>query len=93
MHSIRQVVIPPASRLFSSQALPSSWIALGNLKKENNPNIVKISRGEVVDIYKKTPSGEILKSVEHRFASVPEHAINIEKASPQALKKLGVNPQ
>lgn len=85
--------MPSVSRRFSSQALPSSWLKLASLKKEHSPNIVKVNREEVVDVYKKDPSGKILKSVEHRFASVPEHAVDIEAVPPQVLEQLGINHQ
>ena len=83
--------MPSISRRFSSQSPPSSWLNLASLKKTNLPNTVEVNRGEVVDIYKKAPSGKVLKSVEHRFASVPEHVVDIKTVPPQVLEKLGIN--
>jgi|SaaInlStandDraft_7_1057024.scaffolds.fasta_scaffold13922_3 hypothetical protein len=72
-----------------SFSIPQQWKGLArfkNPKVENN--IVEKENGEVLEIYKKLPSGEVSKRVEHRFAGVPEHVIDIKELPADIVKKL-----
>ena len=78
---------PTIQKCFYS--IPQQWKDLARFKKLKIDNgIVKKENGEVLEIYKKLPSGEVSKRVEHRFAGVPEHVIDIKELPADIVKKL-----
>ena len=77
------------TRTFSTgNALPAIWKKLESIKTMPEPNIVKKQIGEITEVFKKEPNGDISKTIASRLFDMPPVKVEVADIDPKTLEKL-----